>query len=99
MSSRLRWAGEMLLSRLGNEQPVPVTLPRLVLRPVDDDAKEIAARFVEQRIIKAGMTALQEINRRSSFENWRAIGAGLKIGRDFALKSSGANSQLLRRLQ
>lgn len=69
----------------------PVTLPQVRLRAIEDDSKEIAARFAEQRAIRLGRDALESITRSNCFENWRAIGAALKIGRDFALKSSGAN--------
>jgi hypothetical protein len=88
----------MLVNRLGEERPpVPVTLPTVRLRPVEDETREAAARFAEQRVIRAGIECWQAINKVESFESWKAIGAALKIGRDFALKSTGANAPMGRR--
>jgi hypothetical protein len=86
-----------MLFNLDEEQPQPrVTLPKVdwLDRVPPEDIKEIAekaARFAEQRVIRQGQDAWATVKKGASFENWKAIGAALKIGRDFALKSTGAN--------
>jgi len=93
-----------MLNRLGSElhndaEPprAPVTLPDLsFLRmgpPVDDpEPRETAARFAEHRTIKAGAECWQAIGKAESFEAWVKIGKALQIGRDYSLKTTGANS-------
>jgi hypothetical protein len=76
--------------------PVPVSVPELsILKAplVDDGAerREVAARFLEARIIKTGVECWQAIGRAESFEAWVKIGKALLIGRDFALRTTGAN--------
>jgi hypothetical protein len=84
-----------MLTRLGVEQerdaPAPVTLPKLALRPLDNDENEIAARFAEQRTIRAGIDAWTAITKAESFESWKAIGRALQVGRDYAMRATGAN--------
>jgi hypothetical protein len=92
-----------MLSRLGIElrsqdgPPRPVTRPPLEFMekgpPTDDEPerREIAAKFLEARIIKDGASCWQAIGRAESFEAWVKIGKALQIGRDYALKTTGAN--------
>jgi hypothetical protein len=70
----------------------PVTLPRFDLPEVDEiEAKEVAARFAELRTIREGQDLWHEINRASSFENWKKIGAALSVGKNRSLFVSRAN--------
>jgi hypothetical protein len=89
-----------MLSRLGVElldrkQPTrPVTMPALKLDNIDIEAVEraaTAAKFLEARTIRAGVECWQAIGRAESFEAWVKIGKALQIGRDYALKTTGAN--------
>jgi len=72
--------------------PMTVTLPRLafVAQPFEDDDRA-ADRFAEQRVIRAGIESWQAITKAESFEGWCAIGKALAVGRDHALKVTGAN--------
>jgi hypothetical protein len=90
-----------MLNRLGSEffdrsdgplRPAP-TMPPVNLPPFDAEAerREVAARFLEARTIKAGVECWQEIGRTNSFTAWVKIGKALQIGRDHALKTTGAN--------
>ena len=75
---------------LDEERPPPVTLPRIVL-PTIDEAEEIAARFREQRTVRAGIESWQAIGRANGFEAWKTIGAALAVGKAHALRVTGAN--------
>jgi len=81
----------------------PVTLPKLAWlnqAPLDNDdaeIKEAAARFAEQRIIRQGIEAWGAIAKAESFEGWKAIGKALQVGRDHALRVTGANAPMGRR--
>jgi hypothetical protein len=78
----------------------PVSLPKLVWlesAAQGGDAKEAAMRFAEYRAIRAGREAWQAINRAESFDGWAAIGKALVVGRDYALKATGANAPMGRR--
>jgi hypothetical protein len=75
-----------------DEQPRPVTLPKVVLRTLDDD--DVKDRFAEQRIIRTGIDAWQAITQTETFESWKSIGAALKIGHDYALRATGANAPM-----
>jgi hypothetical protein len=84
-----------------SERPVP-SLPRVALPKFDAERerKETAKRFIEQRILRAGVEAWKEIDKISktgSFEAWLRIGQALAIGRDYALRSTGANAPTGRR--
>ena len=79
-----------LLGDEKKQQPAPVTLPRLNLPAVNDEA-ELQARTIETRTIRAGLDAWQAIGKADSFESWKAIGKALSIGKAHALKASGAN--------
>jgi hypothetical protein len=93
----------MALNRLGGllvdtsePPPVPVTLPELSLLkvPLVDDGSErraTARKFLEQRTIKTGVECWQAIGRAESFEAWVKIGKALQIGRDYSLRTTGAN--------
>jgi hypothetical protein len=90
----------MAMNLIGGEAKgpatVPVTLPRISLPPDDDreierEAREAALRVSQQKIIRAGRDALQEIKKAERYESWIAIGQALKIGRDIAMRSTGAN--------
>jgi hypothetical protein len=89
--------GEELTDTLTKRPPPPVALPALEFLkkgpPVDDEPerKEIAAKFLEARIIKTGVECWQAIGRAESFEAWVKIGKALQIGRDYSLKATGAN--------
>jgi hypothetical protein len=87
---------QIALGRLGDErQRPPVTLPKLSLDQPDTD--DTAVRFMEHRTIKRGLEAWQAINRVESFEGYAAIGRALAVGRDCALKATGANAPMGRR--
>jgi hypothetical protein len=77
---------------LGDREIVPVTLPRLVFMAGRDDPKEVAEQILSMRTVRAGRDAWQAITRAESFEAWAAIGKALAIGRDHALKLTGANA-------
>jgi hypothetical protein len=73
-----------------------VTLPELsILKTplVDDEAerREVADKFAEYRTVRAGVECWQAIGRAESFEAWVKIGKALQIGRDYSLKTTGAN--------
>ena len=90
----------MALNSLGEETYArPVTLAPIKLLPVDDvdERRELAQRFAQQRIIRAGRDAWEAINKAESFDGWKAIGAALAIGRDHALRSTGASAPTGRR--
>ena len=75
-------------------QPPPVTLPALKLDNIDIEAIErraAAAKFLEARTIRTGVECWQAIGRAESFEAWVKIGKALQIGRDYSLKTTGAN--------
>jgi hypothetical protein len=75
-------------------QPPPVTLPALKLDNIDIEAVEraaTAAKFLEARTIRTGVECWQAIGRAESFEAWVKIGKALQIGRDYSLKTTGAN--------
>ncbi len=87
-------------SRFGGDgeaiAPAPATMPQLefLKAPLVDDGaerREIAAKFLEARIIKTGVECWQAIGRAESFEAWVKIGKALQIGRNHALKTTGAN--------
>jgi hypothetical protein len=79
--------------------PAPVSLPRFNLDDIDieREAKEAAARVAERRIIRRGRDAWDAINKSESFEGWLTIGKALLIGREAALRSTGANAPMGRR--
>ncbi len=92
-----------MLSRLGaellvdNRPPAPVTVPELSFLkkgpPLDNEPerRETAAKFLEARTIRTGVECWQAIGRAESFEAWVKIGKALQIGRDYSLKTTGAN--------
>jgi hypothetical protein len=77
----------------------PVTLPQFRLPDIDieAEAREAAAKLAEQRTIRAGRDAWEEIGKAGSFEAWCKIGTALAIGRDYALRATGANAPMGRR--
>ena len=77
----------------------PVTLPRVTCPQIDDDAerRELAAHLAEQRIIRAGRDAWEQIAQAQSFTAWVAIGRALSVGKQYALRVTGANSVRSRR--
>jgi hypothetical protein len=80
--------------------PKPVTLPIVKLDDIDieREAKEAAQRIAERRVVRNGRDAWEAINKaQSSFEGWLAVGKALLIGREVALKSTGANAPMGRR--
>jgi hypothetical protein len=87
----------MALNDLGEEIfAKPVTLPVCRLPPFDDAAerKAHAEKICERRVIRAGRDAWEEIGKAGSFSAWCKIGAALAIGRDYALRLSGANAPM-----
>jgi hypothetical protein len=77
----------------------PVTLPRVTCPQIDDDAerRELAAHLAEQRIIRAGRDAWEQIAQAQSFTAWVSIGRALSVGKQHALHVTGANSARSRR--
>ena len=75
----------MALNDLGEElrSTRPVSLPALKLAPLDDaeDRKQLAERFAEQRVIRAGVEAWHAIGRAETFAAWAAIGKALLVGK------------------
>jgi hypothetical protein len=85
------------INRLGGtlEQQSPsVTLPRYILPEIDieREPQEAAARIAERKVIRAGVDAWQAIGKAESFENWKAVGNALAIGKAHALRVTGANA-------
>src|SRR5262249_31770376 len=84
-----------LFNGAGHERPlVPVTLPRLAFMDGDageDDARDAAARIVTERAIRAGLDAWETMHVADGLDKWRAVGAALSIGRQWALNVTGAN--------
>jgi hypothetical protein len=72
-----------------NRKAPPVSLPSLRLPPVDHSLK--AEIQTERIIIRAGLDAWRSIGKAESFDNWKAIGAALSIGKAQALRITGAN--------
>jgi hypothetical protein len=71
----------------------PVTLPVIAIDfDIEAEAKEAAERVAERRVIRDGLDAWQAIGKAESFEAWKRIGAALAVGKEFALRSSGANA-------
>jgi hypothetical protein len=87
----------MALNDLGEQiYQRPVSVPVLNIARLDDAAerREIAERFARLRILRRGVEAWQAINKAESFESWVAIGAALAIGREYALRATGASSPM-----
>jgi hypothetical protein len=72
-----------------NHKAPPVTLPSIKLPPVDHALK--AEIQTERNIIRLGLDAWRSIGKAESFDNWKAIGAALAIGKAQALRVTGAN--------
>jgi hypothetical protein len=84
----------MALNDLGEEiYAKPVTLPKFKLADIDvvAEAREAAAIVAERRVIRTGLDAWRLIHKAESFENWKLIGAALAIGKQHALRATGAN--------
>jgi hypothetical protein len=77
----------------------PISMPRFNLPDIDDseERKELAAKLAQERIVRAGAEAWAEISKLGSFEAWCKIGKALAVGRDYALRSTGANAPTGRR--
>jgi hypothetical protein len=92
-------SGLAMLSRLGNESiihkrtPPPITLPKLNLPALDVEAIEAETRQAQARVrvIRAGRDAWEAVTKAQSFDGWLAIGKALAVGRDFALRVTGAD--------
>jgi hypothetical protein len=87
----------MALNLLGAEKKTSdrrqPSMPALSLPPDDDyEIEEAAARVAERRIIRNGQEAWHLTQKTASFENWRAIGQALTIGRNIAVRASGATT-------
>jgi hypothetical protein len=89
----------MALSRLGvelldhNKPARSVTLPKFNLPDLDVKAIEAEARQAQARVrvIRAGRDAWQQSAKSGSFSLWADCGRALQVGRDFALRVTGAN--------
>jgi hypothetical protein len=83
----------------GPRPPKPVTLPPVALDDLDveAEAREAQDRVIERRTIRRGLDAWEAINKSQSFGGWLAIGKALLIGREAALRSTGANAPMGRR--
>jgi hypothetical protein len=91
---------QLSLSGFGEARTLrPVTLPKLnfIKLDIEHEAKEAAERFATTRIIRQGRDAWEAINKTQSFDGWLAIGKALLIGREFALRATGANAPMGRR--
>ena len=95
-----------MLDRRGGElfdtkapPPALVTVPELSFLKkgplVDDEPerREVAARFLEARTVKAGAAAWESLNKaeRETYPRWKAIAAALAIGRNHALRAAGTD--------
>jgi hypothetical protein len=75
----------------------PVTLPALQFLekgpPVDDEPerREVADKFAEFRTIRAGVECWQAISTVNTFAAWTKIAKSLQVGRQAALRATGAN--------
>jgi hypothetical protein len=89
----------LALNDLGEQITRPVTLPPLKLLPIDNAAerRELAERLAQERTVRAGRDCWEQIGKAGSFEAWCRIGAALAIGRDHALRTTGANAPTGRR--
>jgi hypothetical protein len=78
---------------VGREFP-KVTLPAFNLPDIDAEAerKETAQRIATQRVVRRGRDAWEAVTRAETLDQWRAIAAALVIGRDHALRVSGAKA-------
>jgi hypothetical protein len=72
-----------------NHKSPPITLPSIKLPPIDHALK--VELQTERNIIRAGLDAWRSIGKAESFDNWKAIGAALAIGKAVALRATGAN--------
>ena len=68
-------------------------MPALKIARLDDVAerREIAQRLAQARVIRLGADAWAEIAKCQSFDAWRKIGAALSVGKQYALRVSGAS--------
>jgi hypothetical protein len=82
----------MLLSPLGEKRERrPISLPRLVFQDVDNTAV-VAQELYERRVIRLALDQWHATNKASSFQALKVIGAALLLGRDHALRVTGANA-------
>src|SRR5262245_7409434 len=86
----------MALNSLGGEmrrsdRPTP-SMPVLALPEITPEtiAEEAAAK-IERRTVRLGRDAWLAIGKSASFENWKAIGAALAVGKGVALRATGVN--------
>src|SRR6516165_9747514 len=82
---------------LGERRVKSVSLPRLDFLAEPIDITEAAERFATARVVRQGRDAWEAIHRAETFEGWAAIGKALAVGRDYALKETGANAPMGRR--
>lgn len=76
---------------------LPVTLPKIALPDLDrealaDEARAVAARLMEIRTVRRGRDAWEAVAKVETLDQWKAITAALIIGRDHALRVSGAEA-------
>jgi hypothetical protein len=84
----------MLFHGIDEEQPKPVTLPRVawIDKAPIESTKDVAARFCEKRILRAGIESWAAIARAETYEGWCKVAAALAIGRQYSLRVTGANA-------
>lgn len=86
----------MALNLLGSEKKLPErpqpSMPALNLPDIDDDGEEIQARVLERRCIRQGVEAWRLTQKSASYDNWKAIGLALRIGRDVATRATGVTT-------
>jgi hypothetical protein len=72
----------------------PVTVAAIQL---DDIDVELEACVAQRRVIRAGRDAWDAIHKAETFDGWAAIGRALAVGREYALRVTGANAPMGRR--
>jgi hypothetical protein len=77
------------INTLGRE----IKRPPITLAPINlgTEIVDDASRFIEYRVLRLGREAWSAINKAESFEGWKRIGAALAVGKEWALRTSGAN--------
>jgi hypothetical protein len=92
------WRAELAVDS-GKRPPAPITVPQYDLPDLDVEAIQAETREAQARVrvIRAGRDAWEQIAKSGSFSGWVAIGRALAVGRDFALRATGANAPMGRR--
>jgi hypothetical protein len=85
-------------SAAGRDVP-PITLPPVALAEISDDvieeeARAAQARVIERRVVRAGRDAWEAIHKVQTFDGWAAISRALAVGREYALRVTGAKAPI-----